>query len=130
MRVIQSKTRTVLVILSAAVLLSVSWGIADAGVYLDSAHGDGTYGVNRSGASGFPTDYPEGFCAHCHEQHASIGGSEPAPTIGTSPSKLSLFYYPPSPSQTDNFCFQCHTGSGSYQYGSNIVNRSYSYRAG
>ncbi|HDZ88872.1 MAG TPA: hypothetical protein ENH38_09710, partial [Nitrospirae bacterium] len=54
-------------------------------------------------------------------------GSEPAPAGG--PSDYLLFDTNHT-SQTDNFCFQCHTGSGSYQYGSNIVNRSYSYRAG
>ena len=87
----RSKIGTSLVILIAVVSFSLSWGIvADAGVYLDSAHGDNNYGVNRSGASGFPTDYPEGFCAHCHEQHASIGGSEPSPTGG--PSDYLLFY--------------------------------------
>lgn len=126
----QLKIKTVLVILIAAVSVSLYRGTADAGVYLDSAHGHATYGVNRSGATGFPTDYPEGFCAHCHEQHASIGGSEPAP-VGSAPSEFALFYYPTSPGQTDNFCYQCHTGSGSYQYNeSAITNQLYSERAG
>ena len=126
----QLKIKTVLVILIAAVSVSLYRGTADAGVYLDSAHGHATYGVNRSGATGFPTDYPEGFCAHCHEQHASIGGSEPAP-VGSAPSEFELFYYPASPGQTDNFCYQCHTGSGSYQYNeSAITNQLYSERAG
>lgn len=117
-------------ILAAASVLVSGAVIADAGTYLDSAHGDSTSGVNRSGASGFPNDYPEGFCAHCHEQHASIGGSEPAPA-GGGPSNYLLFYYPVSPGQTDNFCFQCHTGSGSYQYlQSSITNLLYSERAG
>lgn len=95
-------------------------------VYLNSAHGN--Y-VDRN-ASGFPADYPNGHCAHCHEQHASISGSEPAP-VGGGPSNYSLFYdnYVSS-SQTDGICFECHTDIGSYQAGSAIVNRSYSYRAG
>jgi hypothetical protein len=106
----------------------------EAGVYLNSAHGDDNYGVNRSGVSGFPIDYPEGFCAHCHEQHASIGGEEPDPSGG--PSGYMLFYdnhtgySPTSISQTDNFCFQCHAYTSSLQSGGTIRNLTYSYRAG
>ena len=125
MRYRKFKNRNLLFILIVMVFCSLSWGIADAGVYLDSAHGDATDGVNRSALG-----YPIGFCDHCHEQHASIGGSEPAPTTGTSPSKFALFYYPTIPSQTDNFCFQCHTDASGYQNGGSITNLTYSYRAG
>jgi hypothetical protein len=94
--------------------------------YLDSAHGNSTHGVKRS-AAGFPTDYTRGLCAHCHEQHASIDGDEPAPTGG--PSDYTLFddnYL----NQTDGICFECHTDVSSYQTGGSLINRSYSYRAG
>ena len=130
MKDIRPKRSGALFILIAVLSFFLFSGLAaDAGVYLNSAHGDGNYGVNRSGASGFPTDYPEGFCAHCHEQHASIGGSEPAPA-GSGPSDYLLFYTNHT-SQTDNFCYQCHTGSGSYQYNeSAIMNLLYSERAG
>ena len=130
MRDTGSKIGPALMTLIAVISFSLPWwGVADAGVYLDSAHGDDNYGVNRRGATGFPTNYPEGFCAHCHEQHASIGGSEPAPA-GGAPSDYLLFYTNHT-SQTDNFCYQCHTGSGSYQYNeSTIVNQLYSERAG
>lgn len=101
-------------------------GPADAGFYLDSAHGDSTYGAKRS-ATGFPTDYPRGLCAHCHEQHASIGGSEPVPTGG--PDKYLLFDTS-KVSQTVNVCFDCHTDTGSYQAGGSLLNRCYSFRAG
>jgi hypothetical protein len=97
---------------------------ANSGPYLDSAHGNTLYGVNRSSLSTF--GYSKGNCAHCHEQHASIGGSEPAPTGG--PDKYALFYTN-HVSQTDNFCYKCHTDSSSLQAGG-LVNRSYSYRAG
>jgi hypothetical protein len=93
--------------------------------YLNSAHGDATAGVKRS-AAGFPADYPTGHCAHCHEQHASINGAEPAPAGG--PDDYLLFDENYS-SQTVNFCFDCHTDLSSYQSGG-IINRSYSYRAG
>lgn len=99
---------------------------AISGPYLNSAHGSSSYGVKRS-ATGFPTDYPKGLCAHCHEQHASINNSEPYPTGG--PDKYLLFYAS-FVSQTDNFCLKCHTDVSSYQSGGSITNRSYSYRAG
>ncbi|OGW38274.1 MAG: hypothetical protein A2Y97_04630 [Nitrospirae bacterium RBG_13_39_12] len=97
---------------------------ATSGPYLDSVHGSSSYGVNRTSLSAF--GYSKGNCAHCHEQHALIGGSEPNPTGG--PDKYVLFYTNHI-SQTDNFCFKCHTDVSSYQTGG-LVNRSYSYRAG
>jgi hypothetical protein len=96
-----------------------------AGSYLSSSHGNINYGVNRSSISAL--GYSRGNCAHCHEQHASIDGSEPAPSSG-SPSDYALFY-DNYVNQTDGVCFQCHTDTGSYQTGG-LVNRSYSYRAG
>jgi predicted CXXCH cytochrome family protein len=41
--------------------------------YGRSAHGQPDYGVLRTGLPG----YERGGCAHCHEQHASINGTEP-----------------------------------------------------
>lgn len=99
---------------------------AAGGAYLDSAHGNSSYGVKRT-ASGFPTDYTRGLCAHCHEQHASVGGSEPNPS-GGAPSKFELFY-DNHIDQTNGFCYECHKDTGSLQTGG-VVNRSYSYRAG
>jgi predicted CXXCH cytochrome family protein len=104
-----------------------SFSPASAGPYLDSAHGDTTAGVNRSGmevTTGL--GYTRGNCAHCHEQHASIEGTEPSPTGG--PDNYALFY-DNFVNQTDGLCLQCHVASGGEQIG-NIVNRSYSYRAG
>jgi len=95
------------------------------GSYLDSAHGNTSYGVIRN-APGFPADYSKGNCAYCHEQHASIGGTEPNPTGG--PDKYALFYSNYI-SQTDGFCLECHTDTSPYQTGG-LVNRSYGYRAG
>jgi len=112
------------VLLVSAVLLYA--GPASAGMYLNSAHGNSSYGVKRS-ATGFPADYPRGLCANCHEQHASIGGSEPAPTGG--PDNYMLFDANFT-SQSADFCFDCHTDTSSYQTGGSIVNRSYSFRAG
>lgn len=114
---------------AAANLFMCLQGEALAGPYLNSAHGNSTYGVNRSSTSSL--GYARGNCAHCHEQHASIGGSEPAPT-GGAPSGSLLFYdnYIAGVTQTDGLCFKCHTNAGSVQTGGGVVNRSYSYRAG
>lgn len=133
MRSIGSKIRVAFLVIIAALSLLLSGVIrTDAGVYTNSAHGNSASGVKRS-ASGFPTDYPIGFCAHCHEQHASIGGSEPDPMGG--PSDYLLFYdnhtnYIPPPAQADNFCFQCHAYTDSMQDGDSITNLTYAYRAG
>lgn len=115
----------VLILVSAAAMILLNFqGEAVAGAYLNSAHGNSTYGVMRSSTS---AGYARGNCAHCHEQHASMGGSEPAPD-GGAPSG-NLLFYNNYVSQTDGFCFQCHTNIGSLQSGG-IYNRSYSYRAG
>ncbi len=90
-------------------------GVGHAGVYLNSAHGNSTYGVDRS-----PAGYAKGHCDHCHEPHASVGGSEPSPTGG--PSDYSLFNTSYT-NQTTGICYDCHNGTGT-------LNRSYSYRAG
>lgn len=98
--------------------------IVNSGPYLDSAHGSTSYGVNRTSLSTF--GYSTANCAHCHEQHAMIGGSEPSP--GGGPDNYALFYTN-HVDQTDNFCFKCHTDISSLQTGG-LINRSYSYRAG
>ena len=76
---------------------------AQAGTYLDSAHGG--YNTSGKGVKRL-TNYATGNCAHCHEQHASIGGSEPAPASGT-PSPYGLF------DVLDNnaLCNYCHDTS-------------------
>ncbi|GAB4486866.1 MAG: hypothetical protein OHK006_15220 [Thermodesulfovibrionales bacterium] len=99
--------------------------MANGGPFLSSAHGNASYGVNRSGLLLF--SLPKGLCAHCHEEHASFDGSEPSPVNGA-PSRYSIFS-PNFVSQNDNFCTKCHMDAGSEQLGT-LVNRSYSYRAG
>ncbi len=88
---------------------------ASSGHYLDSAHGNYTpspgYGVFRTSLSIPPNDYGRGNCTHCHEQHASIGGTEPAPS-GGNPSKYELFKALFT-SQAAGFCYGCHDDPGS-----------------
>lgn len=99
---------------------------ARAGDYLLSAHGNSTtYGVSRLDLA--TANFSRGNCAHCHEQHASIGGSEPDPVTGA---KEYLLFAESNTDQATNFCFNCHVGVGGYQSGGAIVNRSYSFRAG
>ena len=80
------------------------YSVAYAGPYLDSAHGNSTYGVKRNVPE--LNSYARGNCAHCHEQHASIGGSEPQPASGN-PSKYLLFESLFT-SQAATFCYGCH----------------------
>ena len=97
---------------------------ANCGPYLDSAHGNTSYGVNRTSLSSF--NYSKGNCVHCHEQHASIGGAEPAPTSG-SPDEYELFRTLFG-NQSGGLCFACHR-SGSRQTA--MPNQyNYSYIAG
>lgn len=98
---------------------------ACAGDYLNSAHGNSSYGVERISTASL--GYSKGNCAHCHEQHASIGGEEPEPARGE-PSGYLLFN-PNHTSQMENFCFDCHQ-SGGYQTDGISNNKSYSYTFG
>jgi hypothetical protein len=117
--------------------VAIFWGIlypdkANSGPYLNSAHGNTTYGVDRTSLSSF--GYSKGNCAHCHEQHAKIGGSEPAPVSGVSNYLLlrdnfNTGKYDHPYAQRDDVCFSCHIGTGTYQTPA-FSNYSYSYTFG
>jgi hypothetical protein len=103
-----------------------------AGPYKDSAHGDTTVGVMRSDITA--AGYSQGNCAHCHEKHASIEGSEPAPVDSSSPSAFMLFTENFDTSVTgfpyiesDNICFSCHNDAGSIMQ---VTNYNYSQTFG
>ncbi len=90
--------------------------------YGESAHGNTSYGVNRS-----DTGYPVGSCAHCHDTFD--------PTYcGDDPNGLMLFAPNDNPTPTpqfDNFCFECHKGSGSVQVrDGGLKNHTYSTNFG
>jgi len=106
----------------------LSYSVAYAGPYLESAHGNNNYGVKRNVTE--LNSYARGNCAHCHEQHAMIGGNEPQPASGSaSPFCLFADNFSGTTSntyqQSDNFCFYCHASTGSLQVGG-IVNNDYS----
>lgn len=119
-------SRTAVLLLAAlalAALVSVALA-ADTlrGWRADSAHGDTTFGVNRTSLPNAPVQvYATGNCAHCHEQHGLVGGTEPAPTGGSGPYAV----FAAGLGNTDNFCLNCH--GGMYQ---SVTNRNYSYRFG
>jgi len=94
-----------------------------AGTYLNSAHGNTSYGVNRSATAAI--GYTKGHCGHCHEQHASIDGEEPNPA-GGSASKYAIFADNLT-SQSEDFCYYCHMGAGSVQVAFSRINYNYSY---
>jgi len=108
---------------------------AKAGTYTESAHGDSQAGVFRPIIGNAPPSgfgYARGNCTHCHEQHASISGTEPAPVTG--PAFFTLFApnfdrstqtHPYT--EADNFCFFCHSGNGSAQV---VHNNDYSQNFG
>ncbi len=89
---------------------------AISGPYLNSAHGNTTTGVARTATRAASINYPIGHCGHCHEQHASIGGSEPAPSTPAGPDEYLLFSDYTTGSYSA-FCLKCHVGAGSLQSG-------------
>jgi len=110
-------------IVVAAILFSGAGAFC--GPYTDSAHGDTTNGVDRPATDSL--GYTPGNCAHCHEQHTSVDGGEPAPAGGT-PSEYSLFAdnfdtAATSPyAEADSICFTCHSTTGSLM---TVVNKNY-----
>lgn len=80
--------------------IAVKTATCRAGEYLNSAHGQHV-SRNDTAAAG----YAIGNCAHCHEQHASINGVEPAPVGGTPSAYLGF-------ALEENLCFGCHGFGG------------------
>jgi hypothetical protein len=62
--------------------------------------------VDRSSIDTHYSNYATGNCGHCHEQHASLGGSEPVP-VGGGPDDYLLF----DVMSSNTFCNTCHDGS-------------------
>ena len=122
----QKLSTTTLIFFGVLIWLLSSAGVATADIYADSAHGNSSSGVNRSTATceNWPGEQcVTGSCAHCHDTFD--------PSIcGDNVYGLMLFASNDNPSsQTDNFCFQCHKGTGSVQVGG-ITNNTYSTNFG
>ncbi|MDQ7837412.1 MAG: hypothetical protein RDU59_02840 [Thermodesulfobacteriota bacterium] len=94
-------------LITLAICIFLTTNPVYAGTYLDSAHGNTSYGVSRTSTSSV---YTKGHCAHCHEQHASIEGVEPDPTGG--PDKW-LVFTTLYTDQDTGLCLSCHAGSSS-----------------
>jgi len=90
-------------------LMFLGSGVGYAGDYADSAHGDTSTGVDRTTT----TQYATGNCAHCHEQHASIGGSEPEPNtdVGTLADGPDIYL---GFAVEQHLCLGCHGGTPDY----------------
>ena len=73
--------------------------LSKAGAYTDSAHGG--YNTAGKGVKRL-AGYSAGNCAHCHEQHASINGTEPEPVNG--PADHLQF----ADMANNTFCNYCH----------------------
>ncbi|PLX96186.1 MAG: hypothetical protein C0620_02955 [Desulfuromonas sp.] len=92
--------------------------------YSSSAHGDPSFGVERSDLS----NYSQGNCAHCHEQHASVtvASGEDYLTFSATTSLATAPY-----SESDNVCFQCHsTDVINYDYSAVFSGHSEPYGTG
>lgn len=105
---IQTLCLILLMLMGVLVWLLSSGDMATAGTYTDSAHGTG---VNRSSIDSQYSGFAAGNCAHCHEAHASLGGSEPLPNTDTAeyghagPDPAALFSY------EEGVCETCHDGT-------------------
>ena len=76
---------------------AIAWSLA---MYNDSAHGDTTSGVNRSGI-----EQPTGDCTHCHDASDS-------PNCGQFGFML---FYDDTVGICDLFCYTCHSTSPTWQ---------------
>lgn len=107
---IQNPWTIVLMVVGALVWLLSSALVATAG-YSDSAHGDSSNGVNRSG-----TEYPIGSCSHCHDPFDDS-------TCGVN--QLMLFNSQ-FVNQKSGVCMKCHQETASSQEGGVLNNYDYS----
>jgi len=93
--------KSLLALLPALLVVSLLPGPAPAGTYRDSSHGSN---VDRSTIDAKYAAFAKGNCGHCHEQHASLGGSEPIPVAGAASGSLAF-------ATEQNLCFTCHDGA-------------------
>jgi len=122
------KCRLIVAFLTA---ICLAWGIAVetavGGSYRDSAHGSNGYGVDRTSIDPKYAEFATGNCAHCHETHAQLEGSEPAPADGAAAHTLFASSFNTQRIQnpyleTDDFCFYCHSDNS----GQRVTNKDYS----
>lgn len=89
------------------------------GTYTSTAHGSSTLrsspasGVDRSvvTSSAYPDalgSYPKGHCGHCHDQHASVGGTEPTLPAAEGAVSYALFRSNFGTGNKNELCYACH----------------------
>jgi hypothetical protein len=92
--------RSSLIILITSLIPLPVW----AQTYTSTLHGTS---ANRSAVEATFPYTTNGLCAHCHDQHASIGGTEPTLPSAQGPSYYSLFQDNYG-SATNDLCYACH----------------------
>ncbi len=75
-----------------------------AGTYMSTKHG--TDADRRVFDGGFPYT-TKGLCAHCHDQHSSIDGTEPFPHVNDNETDYVLFRSNYGADRNE-LCFECH----------------------
>ncbi len=102
--------KTKVIVLAILVIVYVVMHVENvrSGTYTSTKHGTS---ADRSAISGvgppYSDEYFAGHCAHCHDQHASVGGDEPVPPAAEGATPFCLF--------KDNYganknelCYACH----------------------
>ena len=95
--------------------LSFSPLSVSAGPYLDSAHGNTGYGVERTALA---SSHTQGNCGHCHDQHTAAADGYLLLTDNFSDVTTNPY------STSDPACFACHSNVDQLQTG--ITNNNYS----
>ena len=92
--------------------------------HADSAHGNDSYGVDRSGTPDDELRYHKGSCAHCHDTFdPNICGDDlNHPNM--------LFSTPIYTQQNTGFCVECHKGPANSAQANMPNQGSYSYKFG
>ncbi len=101
---IQYLPTTVLVTVTVFLCILSCGNVATADIYADSAHGDTSYGVNRSGTPDDELRYHTGSCAHCHDTFDDAICGNPL-----------MLFTDVFVTNGNQFCTKCHSANTDYQ---------------
>jgi hypothetical protein len=102
----RSILKTTAALLTATLFLLVFYpGDTRSGTYTSTKHGTDA-DRNVLGVPDFPYT-TKGHCGHCHDEHASIGGTEPTPPAEEGPSYYALFRSNYGANKNE-LCHACH----------------------
>jgi hypothetical protein len=98
--------KVIVALLVATLFLAAFYPVdVRSGIYTSTKHGTDA-DRNVLSVPGFPYT-TKGHCGHCHEEHASIGGSEPTPPAEEGPSSYALFRSNYGANKNE-LCHACH----------------------